>query len=70
MRIMLSYWMTWFRDTPELISHFWGYGSVAYYAPNRMIFLIGYFNQTDTPACPNGFMFKQLATIEKFGGNP
>ncbi len=67
MRIKLPLWMTLFRATPELIGHSGASGTFAYYAPERDIFVLGSFNQTDAPRRPIGFMLKTLATVARHG---
>ena len=68
MRIKLPLWMTLFRATPELIGHSGASGSFAYYAPDRDIYILGSFNQTDAPRRPIGFMLKALAMVAKHEG--
>ena len=66
MRIKLPRWMTLFRATPELIGHSGASGAFAYYAPERDIYLIGTFNQTDAPKRPIGFMLRVLSVVAKY----
>lgn len=66
-QIKLPRWMTLFRATPELIGHSGASGSFAFYAPERDIYLIGTFNQTDAPRRPIGFMFRVLNLVAKHG---
>lgn len=68
MRINLPLWMTLFRATPELIGHSGASGSFAYYAPDRDIYILGSFNQTDAPRRPISFMLRALAVVAKLGG--
>ncbi|GAB5449564.1 serine hydrolase domain-containing protein [Gymnodinialimonas sp.] len=68
MRIKLPRWMTLFRTTPELIGHSGASGSFAFYAPDRDIYILGSFNQTDAPRRPIGFMLKALAMVAKHEG--
>lgn len=70
MRFKLPGWMTLWRGSPELIGHSGASGSFAYHAPERDIFLVGTFNQTDAPKRPFGFMLEVLKTIETHGDAP
>ena len=67
MRFKLPGWMTLWRPSPELIGHSGASGSFAYHAPDRDIFLVGTFNQTDGPKRPFGFMLEVLKTIDRQG---
>jgi CubicO group peptidase (beta-lactamase class C family) len=64
MRFRLPGWMTLWRPSPELIGHSGASGSFAYHAPERDVFLVGTFNQTDAPKRPFGFMLRVLKAIE------
>ncbi len=65
MRIKLPHWMTLFRATPELIGHSGASGTFAFYTPDRDIYVIGSFNQTDAPRRPIGFLFQVLQAVAK-----
>lgn len=69
MRFHLPPWMTLWRPTPELIGHSGASGSFAYRAPERDIYLVGTFNQTDAPRRPFSFMLEVLRLIAKHGGD-
>lgn len=64
MRFKLPGWMTLWRPSPELIGHSGASGSFAYHAPERDIFVVGTFNQTDAPKRSFGFMLEVLKSIE------
>jgi CubicO group peptidase (beta-lactamase class C family) len=67
MRFKLPGWMTLWRGSPELVGHSGASGSFAYHAPDRDIFLVGTFNQTDAPKRPFDFMLEVLKTIDTHG---
>jgi len=66
MRVHLPRWMTLFRETPDLIGHSGASGSFAFYAPERDLYVIGTFNQTDAPQRPIRFMLRVLALVAKY----
>jgi CubicO group peptidase (beta-lactamase class C family) len=68
MRFRLPGWMTLWRPSPELIGHSGASGSFAFHAPERDIFVVGTFNQTDAPRRPFNFILQVLNTLEKHGG--
>lgn len=63
MRFKIPRWMNLFRETPELIGHSGSSGSFAFYAPKEQIYLVGTFNQIDTPSRPFQFMLKALNIV-------
>jgi CubicO group peptidase (beta-lactamase class C family) len=67
MRFKLPGWMTLWRPSPELVGHSGASGSFAYHAPERHVFLVGTFNQTDAPKRPFSFMLRVLKAIETHG---
>jgi D-alanyl-D-alanine carboxypeptidase len=69
MRFRLPGWMTLWRPSPELIGHSGASGTFAYHAPERDIFVVGTFNQTEAPKRPFGFMLEVLKATETHGGH-
>ncbi|RED10680.1 serine hydrolase domain-containing protein [Pontivivens insulae] len=65
MRFQLPSWMTLWQGSPELIGHSGASASFAYHAPQRDIFLVGTYNQTDLPKRPFGFMMQVLKMLER-----
>jgi D-alanyl-D-alanine carboxypeptidase len=68
MRFRLPGWMTLWRGAPVLIGHSGASATFAYHAPERDVFLVGTFNQTDAPKRPFGFMLQVLRAIEEHRG--
>lgn len=63
MRFKLPRWMTLYRHTPELFGHSGSSGSFAFYAPEKDLYIVGTFNQTDKPARPFNFMLKVIHAV-------
>jgi CubicO group peptidase (beta-lactamase class C family) len=60
-------WMTLWRPSAELIGHSGASGTFAFHAPERDIYLVGTFNQTDIPKRPFSLMLQALRAVEKHG---
>jgi len=64
-RFKLPRWMTLFRESPELIGHAGSSGAMAFYAPDKDLYIVGSFNQIDKPSRPFNFMLKVINIIDK-----
>lgn len=64
MRYKLPRWMNLFRETTEFIGHMGVIGSWAFYAPKEDIYLVGSFNQIDSPQRPCRFMPQVMKLIK------
>lgn len=64
MRYKLPRWINLFRETTEFIGHTGVIGSWAFYAPKEDIYLVGSFNQIDSPQRPCRFMPRVMDLIK------
>lgn len=65
MRFKLPRFMTLFRYSPALIGHSGASASFAFYAPQEELFLVGTFNQVDSPPRPFMFMLNVINAVQK-----
>lgn len=63
MRFQLPRLLTLFRYSPELVGHSGASGSFAYYARREGLFLVGTFNQVDSPRRPFNLMLTAIAAV-------
>lgn len=62
-RFQLPRWLTLFREYPEFIGHAGVNGAMAFYSPDRDIYITGTLNQLDDPARQFTFMPKVVSAV-------
>lgn len=63
-RFQLPRWLTLFRKMPEFIGHAGANGAMAFYNPDKDVYITGTLNQLDDPARQFKFMPKVVSAID------